>query len=99
MGNLVQLYIARYENEQESVQSNVDRCGNETHNLEQALADYIGNRNELLSDIHRILRCLNEDAIAVNEYHFIPESYTDNLPESVQQKYENLKAEAEANKV
>eukprot|EP00487_Bulimina_marginata_P000607 TRINITY_DN11195_c0_g1_i1.p1 TRINITY_DN11195_c0_g1~~TRINITY_DN11195_c0_g1_i1.p1 ORF type:complete len:124 (-),score=3.89 TRINITY_DN11195_c0_g1_i1:175-546(-) len=83
---LVTLYIARYENEEHHVKRSVLRLENEGNNIEHQLSDYISNRNQLLLDIHRILQQLDSDCIDMNAYKFIPKSYTDNLPRSIQDK-------------
>eukprot|EP01083_Nonionella_stella_P185335 675607_1 len=87
---LVQLYIKRYKNEQQSVRDTVDRLDHESNNIENQLSDYISNRNALLVDIHRILQQLDTDCIDANAYQFIPKSYTDHLPQSLQQQYQNI---------
>ena len=87
---LVNLYIKRYQNEEKNVGDNIKRLEHETNNIEHTLSDYISNRNQLLFDIHRILQEYNNDIIDINKYQFIPKTYKDSLPQSIQQKYQNI---------
>ncbi len=95
---LVSLYIRRYKNEESHVREVMDRLESETHSIETQMNEYLSNRKKLLLDIHRILSQCDSDCIAQNNYKYIPETYTNNLPQSMQCQYEELKQALQSTK-